>query len=219
MHKIKEGMNLPANKYGRVEIPNVDRRMLPLFLKSEGCKVGVEIGVQRGGFTKRLAEVGMTIYGVDPWLRYEDYYVNSTYQDKQDRLYKIALETVKPYPNCHLIRKMSMDAVKDFEDESIDFVYVDGHHGFKYVAEDIFAWSKKVKQEGFIIGHDYADSPKPKSFRKPYALQVKWVIDAYVGAMNIERWYVLGAEKKTFEGEKRDQFRSWMWKKTWKNEI
>lgn len=219
MDRIKEGMKLPANKHGRVEIPNVDRRMIPSFLKSEGCEVGVEIGVQRASYTKRFADVGLKIYGVDPWLSYPDYFVNDGYQDKQNILYQIALDNMAKYPNCTLIRKTSMDALEDFEEESIDFVYIDGHHGFKYVTEDIFEWSKKVKRDGFIMGHDYAYSPKPKHFRKPYILQVKWVVDAYVQAMNIERWYVLGAARKTFEGEKRDSFRTWMWQKTWKEEI
>jgi hypothetical protein len=108
-----------------------------------------------------------------------------------------------------MVRKKSMDAVKDFEDESLDFVYIDGHHGFKFVTEDIWEWSKKVKKGGVISGHDYAYG-KWKELG-PQVLQVKEVIDAYTLAFRIKNWWVLGRKHKKEEGEKRDQYRSWMW--------
>ena len=195
-----------------VEIPDVGRRQLPGFLaKDMGFKVGVEIGVQRAYFTRRLARTGMKIYGVDPWLAYGDYRDGEKYQIKQDKLYQIALDNVKEFPNCELVRKTSMEAVKDFEDKSLDFVYIDGHHGFKYVTEDIFEWTKKVKIGGVISGHDYAYSKVTKNENQPYILQVKYVIDAYTKAFKIKNWWVLGRKHKVKEGERRDQYRSWFW--------
>ena len=37
--------------------------------------------------------------------------------------------------DCKLIKKLSMKAVRDFEDESLDFVYLDGNHAFEYITE------------------------------------------------------------------------------------
>lgn len=102
-----------------------------------------------------------------------------------------------------------MDAVKDFEDESLDFVYIDGHHGFKYVTEDIFEWSKKIKKGGVISGHDYAYNRTPADHA--YCLQVKYVIDAYTKAFQIDNWYVLGRDKRESKEEKRETYRSWLW--------
>jgi glycosyltransferase involved in cell wall biosynthesis len=48
-----------------------------------------------------------------------------------------------------------MQAVTDFADESLDFVYIDGNHQLKYVVEDIVEWTKKIKKGGIIAGHDY----------------------------------------------------------------
>lgn len=211
---IMEGLKLPANRHGRVEIPDVGRRQLPRFFKDMGFKRGVEIGVQRGNFLRRLAKEGFEVYGVDPWSSYRDYDVDYDLKNKQSDIYKSAVAHTQEYSNCKLIRKMSMDAVQDFEEESIDFVYIDGHHGFKYVTEDIFEWSKRVRKGGIIAGHDYAYSHRPKHYRKPYILQVRYVIDAYVAAFNIKPFYVVGS-KYVVEGEKRDQFRSWFWIKTW----
>lgn len=95
-----------------------------------------------------------------------------------------------------------MEAVKDFDDESVDFVYIDGNHEFKYVAEDICEWSKKVKKGGVISGHDYTYSVPYHT----YACHVKHVVLAYTAAYYIRRWYVLGLRNDPG----RDKWRSWM---------
>jgi hypothetical protein len=194
------------------EIPDVGRRQLPGFFKQMGYKVGVEIGVQRGSFSRRLLRVGLEVYAVDPWLSYRDYHAFTGYQNHQDKVFTAAKENLKPWIDsgkCHMVRKKSMDAVGDFEDESLDFVYIDGHHGFKFVTEDIWAWSKKVRKGGVISGHDYAYGRWKEL--EPYVLQVKEVIDGWTQANRIFPWYVIGAKSKTKENERRDQYRSWMW--------
>jgi len=208
MTDIEKGMSLPADRNGRVEIPNTKRRQLAEFFRDQGYKVGVEIGVYKGQFTRYLLKEGAEVYAVDPWREYADYGDPKVhFQARQDEIYESARNRLSGYPNCHLVRKTSMEAVKDFKDESIDFVYIDGHHGFKYVTEDIYEWSKKVRVGGVISGHDYGVRVKP---RNPYTLQVKFVIDAYTKAFQIKKWYVLGS-KEGKEGEFRDQWRSWMW--------
>lgn len=214
MSVIKDGLNLPADRHGRVEIPDCGRRELPRFLKEMGCKVGVEVGVQRGFFSRRLLREGLELHCVDPWLSYPLYHEFDGYQEHQDKVLNACKENLKEWIDsgkCHIVRKTSMDAVNDFEDESLDFVYIDGHHGLKFVIEDIFFWSKKVKKGGIISGHDYAYGKLPKNQDDPYILQVKWAVDAYVGAFRINKWFVLGAKNKTKRGEKRDQYRSWFW--------
>ena len=210
MSVIKEGLTLPANRNGKIEIPNCHRRMFPEFLKEMGYKVGVEIGVYKGHFTARLSRKGFKIYGIDPWLFHKEYHPHRIHrQVRQEQIYIGAKKRLAPFPNCTLIRKMSMDAVKDFKDNSIDFVYIDGHHGFKYVTEDIYEWSKKVRKGGIVSGHDY-DLREGDDPLKPHVLQIRFVVDAYTKAFRIKEWYVLGREKKV-KGEYREQSRSWFW--------
>jgi hypothetical protein len=52
-------------------------------------------------------------------------------------------------------KSSSEEAVKCFEDLSLDTVYIDGNHNYKPVREDILRWLPKVKLGGFICGHDY----------------------------------------------------------------
>jgi hypothetical protein len=206
MSVIKDGLKLPANKNGRVEIPNCQRNQLPSFFVEMGFKKGVEIGTYRGNFAIRLAKEGLEIHTIDPYLYHYEYYPSRIRNQRlQDKTHKLAKSKLKHFPNAHIIRKTSMEAVKDFEDESLDFVYIDGHHGFKWVAEDIFEWSKKVRKSGIISGHDYADIAERRAI-----LQVKHVVDAYTLAFNIRPWYVLGRQK-VIPNEVSERDRTWMW--------
>lgn len=53
------------------------------------------------------------------------------------------------------IRKDSHRAAKLYNDESLDFVFIDGDHIYKNVKQDIISWYPKVKIGGFLGGHDY----------------------------------------------------------------
>lgn len=191
------------------EIPNADREDIPKFCVDMGYKVGVEIGVDRAYYLTRFLKAGLTMYGVDPWKYYGDY-PHPRGQERLDFLYGHSQRQVAEYGDkCHLIRKTSVEAAQDFEDESIDFVYIDGHHGFKYVAEDLWEWTKKVKKGGMIAGHDFALT-KHKEIRDPFVLHVPFVIRAWTECFNIGNWYLVGAKERK-DGEKRDMFRSWFW--------
>jgi len=41
------------------------------------------------------------------------------------------------------------------EDESLDFVYIDGNHSYESCKNDIEMWLPKIKKNGYIGGHDY----------------------------------------------------------------
>jgi hypothetical protein len=49
----------------------------------------------------------------------------------------------------------SKDAVALFPDEHFDWVYIDSNHTYEAVKEDLEMWLPKVKNGGYICGHDY----------------------------------------------------------------
>lgn len=203
---LEEGIKLRG---APVEIPDCSRDALPGFFKNLGFKTGVEIGVYKGEYTKILAKSGLEIYGVDPWLAYSDYpYYTTREQDQKvlDTQYTDVVKLLSPYPKCKIVRKTSMDAVMDFKDNSIDFVYIDGNHSFKYVAEDICEWVKKVKPGGFVCGHDYI-------YANPANFHVKYVVDAYAQSHALKNLWILGRKKPLDKTERRDKWRSWMFRK------
>ena len=63
---------------------------------------------------------------------------------------------------CGNIRKhkgLSLEVVKGVADDSLDFVYIDGPHGYDNVMADLEAWWPKVYIGGFMGGHDYQTNP------------------------------------------------------------
>ncbi len=74
---------------------------------------------------------------------------------------KIAKKVLKKYGNkVKFIRKFSEDAIGHIEDESLDFLYMDGNHQYEFVKKDIELYYPKIKKGGVIGGHDYTSSPE-----------------------------------------------------------
>jgi len=184
------------------------RSDLPQWLVDNGLVVGAEIGVYKGEFTEIFCKVGIKmIYAIDPWKAYpikEKYKdVDNVTQERQDFLCTHAHRTLDKYPNCTIIKKTSKDALEDFEDESLDFVYIDGDHSFPSVAFDIFEWSRKVKKGGVVSGHDYTSIPI-------YGAQVKPVVDAFVESFGIKTFQEIGTKSKADTKRRGDGYYSWM---------
>lgn len=188
------------------EIPDASRTDLPNFFVEMGFKVGAEIGVEKGEFSIHFCRAGLQLYAIDPWRQYKGF-SHSRGQDRLDFQYDQTKRLLAPYPSAKIIRKTSMEAVEDFADGSLDFVYIDANHEFRYIAEDLVEWTKKVKKGGIVSGHDYFYTKAENS-----VWHVAPVLNAYVQAFGISNWYLIGS-KKSKEGEKRDKWRSWMFVK------
>jgi hypothetical protein len=159
-----------------------------------GCKVGAEIGVYRGEFTEKFCKEGLTMYAIDPWIGYKGAGRSERAQEMQDFNLECAKKTLSRYKNCTLIRKTSMDAIPDFKSDSLDFVYIDGDHRFRFIAEDINEWFWKVRRGGVISGHDYfCTSPGANNV----ICHVRPIVDVFVKTFGIENLYTFGQNDKT----------------------
>lgn len=165
------------------EIANASRDDLPRLFVEMGYKVGAEIGVYKGEFSELLSQAELKLFAIDPWLIYKDYN-NPRGQPRLDFLYEHTKRLLAPYPNATIIRNTSMEAVNDFADASLDFVYIDANPEFRYVAEDLTEWTKKVRPGGIVSGHDNINATN--------------IIKAYAQAYNIPDWYLI-ARKDTKE--------------------
>ena len=172
---------------------------LALIFAELGFKVGAEIGVESGKYSKVLCKTipDLELFCIDSWVSYENYREHVS-QEKQDKFYSDAEARLKPY-NCTLIKGYSMDVVSDFEDESLDFVYIDGNHEFRQATDDIDEWSRKVRKGGIVAGHDFV---RMRGVKGEY-IHTKDVVQAWAYAKKINPWFVI----------KGDRCPSWFWVK------
>jgi SAM-dependent methyltransferase len=196
-----------ADTANPVQIPDVSRLDLVRWFRELDFKVGAEIGVAQGELSKIICEINpqLKLYGVDAWRSYTgytDYVRSSTFEAMRNQ----TLERMNPYikrGRFEVVEKFSMDALNDFEDGSLDFVYIDANHEAPFVNQDIQGWSKKVKPGGIVAGHDYARIKR-----------VEWgVIEAihgHVKTHNIDPWFVLGTDE-VVPGQVREGARTWMY--------
>ena len=158
-------------------------------LAQEFSGIGAEIGVEQGVFSEIICQIDNVIklYSIDAWRAYSRYR-DHTRQEKLDKFYEISRIRLKPY-NCEIVRKYSLDAARDFMDNSLDFVYIDANHDYEHVYGDLSVWSKKVKKGGIVSGHDYIRRKGQDQF---YAV-VKAVND-YVQANEINELFIYQQE-------------------------
>lgn len=190
-----------------IEIPNVGRDDLARLFGELGFKRGAEIGIERGVYSEVLCQSnpGVMLFCVDAWAAYPGYRDHVS-QEKLDGFYEETKQRLAPF-GCQLIRAFSMEAVKQFEDQSLDFVYIDANHELPFVMFDLIEWSKKVRRGGIVAGHDYYQST-----RQDTKNHVVYAVDAYVRSYRIKPWFLLGTKAKV-SGEVREKSRSWMWVK------
>jgi hypothetical protein len=196
-----------------LELPNYGRNNLAELFYELGFTSGVEIGAEAGVYSEILckANPNLKLYSVDPWKIYGDYR-NHVDEKNLQNAYEKAKVRLAPY-NCELIKAFSMDAVKLFEDDSLDFVYIDGNHDFPNVTNDIHEWSKKIRKGGIVSGHDFMNFKSNRDkLGHETRMHVCAVVPAYTRAYEIRPWFVVGAQAK-IPGTIRDTSRSWMWVK------
>lgn len=119
---------------------------------------GVEVGTFKGEFAKTiLSKWNGVLYMVDPWREeLGSEYTNGDYPEFKNKLYFQTIENTKEYQDrSFMLRGFSNQLIDLFEDESLDFVYIDANHAYDFVIEDIELWFPKVKKGGVVSGHDY----------------------------------------------------------------
>lgn len=171
------------------------REQLAKWMGEWGFKKGAEIGVRAGKFSEVLCQSmpGLELICVDPWS-VGDYRSNMIGQEKQEAYYQECVERLKPYPGVNIIRRTSLDAVVGVADESLDFVYIDGCHEFDDIMLDVILWSRKVRTDGIVAGHDYY------RFKKAGVVHA---IDLYTYMHKIDEWFITDEKEPTWFWAKR----------------
>ena len=99
-------------------------------------------------------------YMVDLWSAQDNYRQmdNATTSKNLERMEEARRNVARFGTKAVLVRKSSVEAAAQFEDASIDFVYLDARHTYDAVMEDLEAWWPKVRPGGIVAGEDYMDA-------------------------------------------------------------
>jgi len=122
-------------------------------------QIGVEVGTFQGDFSKEILEnTSLKLYMVDVWRSLGNEYNDASNHKYYQTAYADTMNNIKGYEDrAVMIRSNSRQAVELFNDESLDFVFIDANHAYDFVKEDIELWYPKVKKGGIFAGHDYMD--------------------------------------------------------------
>ena len=124
----------------------------------KGELVGVEVGVCLAHTTEAFAK-GIKnlkkLYAVDNYPTFVDWDGSDWNKDRQDLMKKAAQEKMLAHKDkVEFLHVSSEEFVKTIEDESLDFVFIDGDHSFEAALKDFQNYYPKVKKGGIFGGHD-----------------------------------------------------------------
>lgn len=130
----------------------------------------VEVGCWVGESTERFIGSGKVskLIAVDQWKPWDisrDIYLMETLEHGMDQVLMDEVEKefdkrVSLFGDAVVKMKGdSLEEAKKIESGSLDFVYIDSNHDYLHVDANIEAWLPKIKEGGYIGGHDYNDSP------------------------------------------------------------
>lgn len=144
------------------------------LLPRDTAIVGVEVGVYQGKMSAALLSLlpNLDLHMVDRWTEY------SVAERDGDpggdmptmgasmwpSVERAARAAVSQYAGRYRIQKgESVTIAKQFDNHSVDFVFIDADHSYEGCKADIQAWMPKVKRGGWLMGHDY---PQRKGVRE-----------------------------------------------------
>ena len=124
----------------------------------------IEIGARYGESSKVLLNnLNVNKYIIiDPYTSYDEYsndgFNKIILNDNDDNIfYKTKNELETLHNNMVFYRTFSTDTntINAIENDSIDIIFIDGNHTYKYVLDDLENYYPKLKQNGIICGDDF----------------------------------------------------------------
>jgi DNA-binding transcriptional LysR family regulator len=120
-------------------MPSVHRQTFVDFVTSHGWTRGAELGCDKGMLLRAVPNLRLTV--VD------------TFPDRHRS--RRVFDLVSEYPYLRILEGTTDAAAGDVFNGSLDFVFIDADHSYTAVKRDIAEWAPKVRDGGWLGGHDY----------------------------------------------------------------
>ena len=162
-------------------------KCLPNLLNELGFKIGAEVGVHKGQYSQKVLRriPGLKLFLIDLWEAYPGY--KDFEKTTIIKSYAEAQERTKGH-DVVFIKEWSHVAADQFEDESLDFVYLDANHAYEFVVRDLAKWAPKVRKGGIVSGHDYDDYSKRS---RRYDMNVINAVNGWCASYGIKHLFIL----------------------------
>ena len=160
-HKIDEMTTfLNGLKGHSIKIFDSRKEMIKHYSETIAYPIILELGVFKGVFLDYLVKncnhrcidavdlfEGVTCSGDDDGNNVEYYDVGTSHLELVDKY--------KNMPNVTIIKSNSVSFLQNQPDDSYDIIYIDADHSYEGVKNDLVNSYRKIKNLGYIMGHDY----------------------------------------------------------------
>ena len=167
---------------------------------SHFIEVGVWKGMSASYMAVEIINSGKKIKFdcVDNWEFIENLQSDISQESFSENIYDTFLKNINPVQHIITpIKELSWDGAKHYEDNSLDFVFIDAAHDYESVKKDINAWFPKIKKGGIISGHDYDWSDDVKKAvdeffvgKEIYETEGCWVYFTEVPLIEMNFWKI-----------------------------
>ena len=122
-----------------------------------------EVGVYRGDFAQKILKKNQGIENytmIDPWRNLSDWNKPSNKDNETfEKFYQETIEKTDFAKEKRVVhRGKTTEVINQIQDNTYDFVYIDGDHTLKGISIDLINLWPKVKENGFIVGDDFLPS-------------------------------------------------------------
>lgn len=140
-----------------------------LYLEIPKGGIGAELGVCKGVNSIPLYFITKPtkLYLVDIWTKRcpnglewpKGEETSLWYDDHEDLLSSLFSEEIKE-EEVELKKEYGSDFLCKIKDNSLDWIYIDSDHHYECISIELHLAIRKVKQGGYIMGHDYNTVPQ-----------------------------------------------------------
>lgn len=152
--KIYVLSQIPIFQIEKKNISNLKVKLnrLEILKELKNSSVCAELGVAYGEFSDQILEI------VKPKLLVlvDSYPNNGNFVDEGNIEYikkKYQKQIVEK--KIEIIHNDSIKAASMFKDNFFDWIYIDTTHNYHQTLRELRAWKNKIKNDGYILGHDY----------------------------------------------------------------
>jgi hypothetical protein len=181
----------------------------PRVIQEIGAKNICEIGVWKGEFAEEILSKCSQIssyYMIDPWANLPDW--NKPFNVEAelfDQIYQEAMSRVSAYSKkVKVLRGRTKEEVCNIDDDSLDFVYIDGDHTLRGITIDLQRILPKVRTGGIIAGDDFVNTPWQHSIDYeptlvcPYAVYFAEAHDLHITALPFNQFAIQKTTTSSF---------------------